>query len=205
MNAVVENPSRETSEEEKTKGKQNTTSQAESMAAGIADVQGDSGEQNQSLDMVRKILFGEQVRQTEKRQASLERHIQSSVAALNEETCKKIDALKGEMSLLTDLLEEESNARKSAVLTQQENVNNAKQSIDQLGQQVLKNHNELGDRLSNEANKLGTQMNDWREDILQKVQDATSTLGNEKVDRQSIAVLLTEMADQLVADKPVND
>nr|CAA6825625.1 MAG: Unknown protein [uncultured Thiotrichaceae bacterium] len=200
MNAVVESPSKEASEQESFNDDQHV-SQAKNRVTGSEDAHENSGEENQSLDLVRNILFGEQVRQTEKRQASLEQHIQASVAALNEEVCKKIDALKGEVNLLTDLLEEESQTRKADVLAHQGNMSRVEQSIDKLGHQVLRNHSELGDCLENETNRLGTRMNDWREEILQKLENATSTLGHEKADRQSIAVLLTEMADQLVADE----
>lgn len=198
MNTVAEKPSGDVSGQEHLKAEQQLTRQAEAM---VTDTAFDDADPNQSLDLVRKILFGEQVKQTEKRQASLERYIQASVASLNEETCKKIDTLKSEINALTDLFDEETQARKTNLASTQENIGRVENSIDKLGHQVLKNHSELNERLVTEKNRLDAQMSDWRQDILQQLQDATHVLGHEKADRQSIAVLLTEMAEQLVADE----
>lgn len=201
MNAVAENPSKDVLQQEHSQSKQQLVQQTEDVMTDSAP--DDSADPNQSLDLVRKILFGEQVKQTEKRQASLERYIQASVASLNEETCKKIDTLKSEINALTDLFDEETQARKTNLASTQENIGRVEHSIDKLGHQVLKNHSELNERLDTEKNRLGTQMRDWRQDILQQLQDTTHTLSHEKADRQSIAVLLTEMAEQLVADESV--
>lgn len=200
MNTVAENPSNDVFEQEPPTDEQQLIRQTEAvMTDSLADADADP---NQSLDLVRKILFGEQVKQTEKRQASLERYIQASIASLNEETCHKIDALKVEISVLTDLFEEEVQARKANMISTQDNFRQVEQSIDKLGHQVLKNHSELSERLNDEKNRLDVQMRDWRQEILQQLQDTSRALGHEKADRQSIAVLLTEMAEQLVADEP---
>lgn len=155
---------------------------------------------DKSLEMVRNILFGEQVRETEKRQASLERYIRVSVGALNEETQKRIDGLKSDINLLTDLLEEEIQNRKSNVQSHRERFEKVEQTIDKLGHQVLDNRTELNNRVDHEKQQLQQQMKDWRQDILQQLQVATARLNSDKADRQSIALLLTEMADNLVAD-----
>ncbi|CAA6806341.1 MAG: Unknown protein [uncultured Thiotrichaceae bacterium] len=201
MNTVAENPSKDVLQQEYSQDEQQLVRQTENvMTSGAPD---DAADPNQSLDLVRKILFGEQVKQTEKRQASLERYIQASVASLNEETCKKIDTLKSEISVLTDLFEEETQTRKTNLAGTQENIERVEHSIDKLGHQVMKNHSELNERLGAEKNRLDVQMRDWRQEILQQLQDATQVLGHEKADRQSIAVLLTEMAEQLVTDESV--
>lgn len=155
---------------------------------------------DKSLEMVRNILFGEQVRETEKRQASLERYIRVSVGALNEETQKRIDGLKSEINLLTDLLEDEIQSRKAGIQNHQERFEKAEQSIDKLGHQLLNNRSELNHRIDHEKQQLNQQMKDWRQDILQQLQAATAKLNNDKADRHSMALLLTEMAENLAAD-----
>lgn len=199
MDTVAENPSKEVITHEHASDKQPLAQQTDDVV--MEGTPEESADSNESLDLVRKILFGEQVRQTEKRQASLERYIQASVASLNEETCKKIDTLKSEISVLTDLFEEETQARKANMLSTQEHIGRVEHSIGKLGHQVVKNHSELNERVDTERNKLDARMRDWRQDILQQLQNATHALDHEKADRQSIAGLLTEMAEQLVADK----
>lgn len=177
-----------------------TRTSVENDSAEETDLAENSSDQSESLELVRKILFGEQVRKTEKRQASLERHIQTSVEALNTETSNHIDMLKIEIAVLTDLFEEEVQVRKANLLSNQDTTSRIERSISDLSQQTANNHRELNQRLDTEKNKLSQQMQDWRQDILQQLQDATNALSHEKTDRQSLAVLLTEMADQLVAE-----
>ena len=64
-----------------------------------------------NLDMVRNILFGEQARETEKRQIMLERFVKVWTSSIREEMRKNLDALQSEVRLLKDLLAEENKAR----------------------------------------------------------------------------------------------
>ncbi len=72
----------------------------ESKPASVANSLLSEHDSDKSLDLVRKILFGEQVRATEKKQASLERHIQNSVDALNRETQQELGLLRKELLAL---------------------------------------------------------------------------------------------------------
>ena len=98
---------------------------------------------DKSLDLVRKILFGEQVRATEKKQASLERHIENSVDSLNRETQQQLKLLRKDLQVLE---------KKAA---------------------------------------------DWRQEMLQQIEQAGQQLQQNKVDRQMMADLLEGMAGQL--------
>ena len=98
---------------------------------------------DKSLDLVRKILFGEQVRATEKKQASLERHFENSVDSLNRETQQQLKLLRKDLQALE---------QKAA---------------------------------------------DWRQEMLQQIEQASQQLQQNKVDRQMMADLLEGMAGQL--------
>lgn len=54
----------------------------------------------ENLDLVRKILFGEQARATERKQASLERYIRESVDTLNRETQQELASLQKDLRML---------------------------------------------------------------------------------------------------------
>ena len=161
-----------------------------------------------SLDMVRNILFGEQARETEKRQASLERHISLSVAVLNEETQKKIEGLQNDIISLTNLLENETLQRKTEKNETHNQLRVQEQTIDKFRLQVLDERTELNQQIERNKHRVNQQMSDWRNDILQQLEATTTVLKSNKVDRVAMSELLNQMAQGLVetdTPNPVNN
>lgn len=113
------------------------------MSGGQSDFVSSEHDPDQGLDLVRKILFGEQVRATEKKQASLERHIENSVDSLNKETQQQLKLLRKDL-----------------------------QALEQ-------------------------KTTDWRQELLQQIEQTGRQLQQNKVDRQMMADMLEGMAGQL--------
>ena len=139
-----------------------------------------------NLEMVRNILFGEQVRESERKHASLERFIRVSVSALNEETHKKLDELRHELNLLRDMLREETRNRKDYVTGARTRF----EAIEQRGE-------ELNQRVSHEVSEIGQRMDSLRKEMLEQLQQAAEQLRHDKADRKAVAALLNGMAQQL--------
>ncbi|MEZ5450991.1 MAG: hypothetical protein R3E89_19195 [Thiolinea sp.] len=152
---------------------------------------------------MRDLLFGAQVRETERKQAALERFIKASVMALGEDMQRKMDSLKHELSLLADRLDDEGRHRKAAVATALERFTNVDQHIERLSNQTRADQHEIRQRLLQETRQLGQQMQDWRQDMLEQLRMASTELQHDKADRKSMAALLQQMAQQL-AEEPDN-
>jgi len=153
--------------------------------------------QDQNLDMVRNILFGEQVRENEKRQAALERFVRVSVNAWSEDTQRKFDTLAREIQVLKDLLQDETKARRDDTL-------GAKNRLDELGRNLLemdKRHQahqgESQEQWQKQLLKLETNVEQARNEMQTQFNQVIAQLRQDKPDRKALALLLQGMAKQL--------
>jgi glucose-6-phosphate-specific signal transduction histidine kinase len=149
----------------------------------------DDAQTDKNLDMVRNILFGEQVRENERRQATLERFVRVWVNSLREDARKNFDALMHEINLLKDLLAEETKARRA-------DGNLARERFDQVGKSI----GALEQRITQETTRIGQEMAHQRDDILNQLRQATEQLQQDKTDRKTLATLLQNVAKQLDDD-----
>lgn len=146
----------------------------------------DEAQIDKNLDMVRNILFGEQVRENERRQATLERFVRVWVNSLREDARKNFDALMHEINLLKDLLAEETKARRA-------DGNLARERFDQVGKSI----GALDQRITQETTRIGQEMAQQRDDLLAQLRQATEQLQQDKTDRKTLAALLQNVAKQL--------
>lgn len=161
-----------------------------------------------SLDKVRDILFGVQLRDVDRRFARLEQRMVDDAAALREDLRRRLAALeqyvKSEVeSLNTRLRAEhemrsgtaESLARDLASLTT--NIDRRTAAIDdaidrkqrEVRQQLLEQHQQLSDDLLRKSGEL-----------LAALTREADALRHAKTDRASLAALLNEMATRLADD-----
>lgn len=164
-----------------------------------------TGTDDAGLDLVRQILFGEQVRETEKKQASLERYIQDSVDALNKETQRQIDVLRGDFQELASVFKEEVSKHDNNSNVVDERFADLTQDISKIAAQSKQKYNELDQRLGHEAERLNEKAEGWRKEILEQLEQATAQLKHDKADRQSIAGLFHDMAQHISGGKDVPD
>ena len=152
---------------------------------------------DQNLDMVRNILFGEQVRENEKRQAALERFVRVSVNAWTEDTQRRFDTLQREIQVLKDLLQDETNARR-------EDTQMTKNRLDEVGRHLVDldkkhrvNYDESQGLLEKEVLRMEQVLNETREELQSQLQQAIQQLRQDKPDRKALAMMLQGVAKQL--------
>lgn len=156
-----------------------------------------AGSTDQNLDMVRNILFGEQARENEKRQAALERFVRVSVNAWTEDTQRRFDQLQREIQLLKDLLQDETKARR-------DDTQNTKNRLDEVGRQLTdldKKQKVTSDEsqglLQKEILRMEQSISATCEHLQSQLEQALQQLRQDKPDRKALAVMLQGVAKQL--------
>lgn len=160
----------------------------------------DHQQEDNNLDMVRNILFGEQAKASEKKYASLERFIRSSVNHLSEETRKQFDVFSQEIQVIKDLLAEETRARRSDTNSAQSQFESIDKRIESLNQQTHTAQENIHGRIHTEVEHLSEKIDNWQEEISLQLEIATEQLQNAKTDRKTLAEMLSTMAKQLHDD-----
>ncbi len=154
-----------------------------------------------SLDTVRNILFGEQLREVERKQASLERLIRVSVNSLNEDTQKRFAVLRDEVGVLKELLEEEAKGRREEMAVVNKTFSEHYKALEEQDKAEQAGRQELHARMSREVERLEQRIAHWRTDILAQVKQTVDQLQAEKADRKAVAAILNGMAKQLFDDE----
>jgi DNA repair exonuclease SbcCD ATPase subunit len=165
------------------------------------------GESN-SLEKVRDILFGNQIREVDKRFARIEERLMNELVNVRDETRKRLDALESyirqEVDSLTERLKKEQLERDAAVRSlseEQRNVNlSLENKIAQLDEQTTNRQRELREQLLNQSKNLQDDLQQKYEEILTVLKRETQELQKDKTDRSKLAALFTELAIRLNAD-----
>ncbi|TXH76629.1 MAG: hypothetical protein E6Q85_03765 [Thiothrix sp.] len=152
---------------------------------------------DKNLDMIRNILFGEQIRELDRKHASLERFVRVSINTLAEHTQRKFDDLHHDLSLTKDLLTEETKTRRDDIQAARQRLEQNERLLDELAKRSGIAQTELHERMSSEVNKLEQQMEAWRKDLVLQLQETAEQLRHEKADRKAVAGILNGMAKQL--------
>lgn len=152
---------------------------------------------DKNLDMIRSILFGEQIRELDRKHASLERFVRVSINTLAEDTQRKLDDLQHSLSLSSDLLREETKARRDETYAARQRLEQSERLLDELGKRTAATQTELQERISHEVSQLDQQMEAWRKDLMLQLQETAEQLRHEKADRKAVAGILNGMAKQL--------
>ena len=161
-----------------------------------------------SLDKVRDILFGNQVREADKRFTRLEERLVKELTNLRDETKKRLDYLesyiKKEVDSLTERLKNEQAERDAAVKSLAEDHKNLASSFEkkfiQLDEQTTNSQRELREHLLNQSNSLQDDIRQKYEEILALLERESQELRREKTDRSQLASLFSELAIRLNAD-----
>ena len=152
---------------------------------------------DKNLDMIRNILFGEQIRELDRKHATLERFVRVSINTLAEDTQKKLDQLQHELKLLAETLTEETKSRRNDVTQARSRLEQDARLLEELAKRGLATETALNERMSNEVAKLEQQIDSWRKDLLTQLHATADQLRNEKADRKAVAGILNGMAKQL--------
>jgi hypothetical protein len=167
-----------------------------------------------SVDKIRDILFGAQIKTYETRFARLEESLARELTEQKEATRRRLESLEGffrkETESLATRLKSEREERTDSLKALARDL---KQASEELSKKILALDNKsaegdsgLRQELMQESRKLAEEIRHRSESLTSLVDRRSSELRDQKVDRSALASLLTEVAMELseesVAAKP---
>ncbi|GAB1539664.1 hypothetical protein NUACC21_23310 [Scytonema sp. NUACC21] len=158
-----------------------------------------------SLAKVREILFGNQMRELEKRFIRLEERLARECGELREETRKRLDSLetyvKNEVESLTERIKSEQGERGEVLKALAEDNRKITTSLEkrllQFEEQTNSNQRETREQILNQSKSLQDDIRQKYEEIIALLQRETQEIRIEKTDRSTLATLLSELAIRL--------
>ena len=158
-----------------------------------------------SLDKVRDILFGGQVREFERRFARLEERLVKETSDLKDDVRKRLDALELYARKETESLSEQIRAEHQAQLESsnrlgrelKESATALERRTTTLDEQLARAQREFRQQMLEQHQRLSDDIRQKVDDVLTTLTRETDELRNDKADRAALASLLTEMALRL--------
>lgn len=159
----------------------------------------------ENLDKVRDILFGSQMRDTDKRFARIEERVAKELADLRDESRKRLDALetfiKREVQSLLDRIKKEEGQRIDGVKSLGQELKEAVKAADaksaEIEDHVTQVQRELREEVLDQSKSLRDEIYQSQQGGTQALDRATAELRSEKADRSALAELFTQMAVRL--------
>ena len=159
----------------------------------------------ESLDQVRDILFGGQMRMVESRLRGLEERIMQEHKAMRTESVRKIadveEASKKELANQADRLTTERAKRvdelKALAAEVKESFKNLERRHQKLEESASLADADLRDQLMKHSAALSTELSRTAERLTSAIESTAGSLRAEKVDTTTLATTLTEMAAKL--------
>ena len=166
-----------------------------------------------NVDKIREILFGGQMRDYEQRFADLEKLLTKNVEMIASNFEKRLERLNSyarrEIEKLSGQIKEERKARR-------EDGKQGARDLKDLGQQVESWYVELEDQVNNETQglrgllqeqgeELSTMIREAHEEMSAALASETRNLADDKLAREDMAALLTEVALRLRKDFKLPD
>jgi hypothetical protein len=158
-----------------------------------------------SLDKVRDILFGNQMRDVERRFARLEERLLKETTSLKDDLRKRLDALeayvKREAESLESKIKTERDDRVDAHGSLSSELKETARALERkagaIDEQHSKGHRELRQQMLEQHQRLSDDLQQKVEELLGTLSRTAHELRTDKADRATIAALLTEVAMRL--------
>jgi seryl-tRNA synthetase len=168
---------------------------------------------NGNIDKVRDILFGTQMRDTDRRFAKLEERVAQDTHDLKEEVRKRLAALeqfvKHEAESLADRIktehDERTDATKELAREAREQVKAFEKKTGALDDQIGRAQRELRQQLLDLQQRMTDEIRQRMDDVLARLAQEAGELRHDKADRTTLAALFTEMAMRLTNDLTPGD
>jgi hypothetical protein len=178
---------------------------AKTMADEIKKGGKDEDQTVESLDKVRDILFGQQVRDSEKRFTRLEDRLAKEIADAREDLAKRMTALenfaKSEVDSLIDRLktekDERSRADRETAKELEESTKSLEKKYSDLDGRTTDAQREIRKLILDQSKLLRDEMLKSNQELSATLQRAIAELRHDKADRFALGDLLTEMALKL--------
>lgn len=161
-----------------------------------------------SLDKVRDILFGAQVRDADKRFGKLEERIATETAELKDDVRRRLGVLeqfvKREIESLAERLKDEHDARTDADKDLSRELHEAAKASEkkfgQVDDQIGRTQRDLRQQLLDAQQKLTDELQRMSDDGQTRLTRSSAELRRDKLDRTALAAMLTEVAMRLTGD-----
>jgi len=158
----------------------------------------------ENISKIRDILFGNNMNEYEKRFEKLENKLAQSVAENKAETDKKMASLesffKNEVKLLNNKLVEEEEVREKGnrrLLTELEALED---SMRKFKLSTSESFSDTNQQLLDISNTISDQIKELNSSLLSRLDANSSQLQNSKVDRSTLAMMLTDLAYNIAGD-----
>ncbi len=158
-----------------------------------------------SLEKVRDLLFGVQMRDFDRKLTRLEERMAKETSDLREDVRKRLSAIEAliqrEVDSLTDRLktEQENRAAAARELSRElgETAQAFEQKASQLDDQIARGLRDARQQLHDQEQRLIEELRLQADDLITRLTRESHELRNDKADRASLAALFTEMAMRL--------
>ena len=185
--------------------KSNPTQKNPSQTADDTDLATALSAPDASLDTVRDILFGAQIRDSEKQRDALAQQLKNMIDELTNATNKRFDTLQNTMQTMRSELDSTSEKNTDEFNSKLDSLDQTlSQSIKELDKATSSAEAELADQIDSNINTLNTQMENWKDDLSSRLDQIHKQLTHDKTDRSTLAELFAGISEQLMNDKPAN-
>lgn len=166
-----------------------------------------------NLDKVRDILFGQKIREGEKRFGRLEERLMKEVVAIRGELQQNLDTFeefaRRELAQLSDRLATEVDERQTNDKQTSRELAELSKAVDEklakADAQNGKGLRDLREQLLEQSNKLRTEMRQRCEELAVEFNRDVGELRVTKADRAFLATILAEVAVRLRSDEALSD
>ena len=156
-----------------------------------------------SLDKVRDILFGAQIREHEGKRIELEQKFKQQTETLQQEISERLSVLAQEVKKAQRELRD---ALKSEELARERDVARLEKGIEKIAQTLLSHdahHHEvqahLRDQILSETQQVRVELSARQDEATERINALMVALDESKVGRQPLALFLSELAGRLEA------
>lgn len=147
-----------------------------------------------SLEQVRNILFGEQVRQQNLKYDELQNELGSTIDTLSKDTSSNIDNLRKDIE--KQLLSEQKDRHKVEDDIHQK-LDELAHTLAELDSKLDRTRDELYDHIASESKHLSDQMHDLNDKAMELLRSRTEELQDAKMDREKLAEMFIGMASSI--------
>ncbi len=166
-----------------------------------------------NLEKVRDLLFGENIRESERKFSSIENRVRKESNELRDETNKRFDSLenyiKTEILDLSEQLKRESETREDNFISLSNDIKEAgktfEKKVKQLEDLVNKSQRESRENILSQTQKLSDDIRKKYEDLWSALQKEYNELHFRKTDKEALSNLLIELAMRLNDEFKVTD
>lgn len=162
-----------------------------------------------NVDKIRDILFGNQMREVDKRFAGLEKTLAADLAALRKDNAMQIDSLKSYIESEVEIVGSKLAAEEKARIDDADELDaRLKQQVKQidgkladLSKALDKAAREINQKLLKQSQDFSKELSQQIGDVRERMDQQREALGAGKVDKAMLAEVLSALALQVNADE----